>query len=219
MFRFPFNPPPPRNVHNNQRRMPKEPEEKVNYEELIKNASFSPELSFLLAMTLKDGLTQNTVMDMLKNIEPYVSAHDKEAIHSILGTKQLTEDFKRNTPVYAPTHNSAGLSGFSKLSRQQALLNVLQKYASHDTGAMMNNLQQSAKMQEDFERMSKKMYKLRNLENASPEDMFEAISIFMPPEEQSKFRNMQNMIRMMGSMKNFKPEDMFKFMNNSGGNA
>jgi len=83
---------------------------------------------------------------------------------------------------------------------------------------MMRNLAQSASMQENFERMTRKMEKLRNMNASSPEQMFDVLSVFMPHEEQSKFRNMQNMMRMMGSMKNFKPEDMFKFMGGMGNN-
>ncbi|MDD5018593.1 MAG: hypothetical protein PHO15_10915 [Eubacteriales bacterium] len=216
MLRFPYNSrPAPRHMPHSQRQTPQQTEKKLSYDDLMKRATFSPELSFLLAMTLKDGLCQNTVLDMLKNIEPYVSPADKEAIRSILGAKQMTDDFRQSAPVYAPQHGSSGLSDYSRLTRQQALLNVLQKYASHDTGVLMHNLQRSAEMQENFERMNKRMQKLRNMGNASPEDMFEALSMFMPPEEQTKFRNMQNMMRMMRSMKDFKPEDMFKFMNNS----
>lgn len=217
MLRFPFNSRPmPKHMQDRQTQpQPEEANNKISYDDLLKNASFSPELSFLLAMTLKDGLCRNTMQDMLKNIEPYVSAGDKEAIHSILGAKQLTENFRRSTPDFAPNHNNSGLSGFSKLSRQQSLLNVLQKYASHDTGAMMQSLQKSTEMQENFERMNKRMQKLRNMNSSSPEDMFEAMSMFMSPSDQSNIKNMQNMMRMMGSMKNFKPEDMFKFMNNN----
>ena len=50
-------------------------------DDILKNAAFTPELSFLLAMTLKDGLRQGTVLDLLKSIEPYVCARDREAIH------------------------------------------------------------------------------------------------------------------------------------------
>lgn len=215
MLRFPFNSRPmPRHMQNRQKE-PQHTEDnsKISYDDLMKNASFSPDLSFLLSMTLKDGLNRNTMLDMLKNIEPYVSASDKEAIHSILGARQLTNDFRSSAPDYTPSHSYSGLSGFSKLSRQQSLLNVLQKYASHDTSAMMQSLQKSTEMQDNFERMNKRMQKLRNMNNSSPEDMFEAMSMFMPSNEQSNFRNMQNMMRMMGSMKNFKPEDIFKFMN------
>lgn len=216
MLRFPFNSRPiPKHMQNRQREpQPEENNNKISYDDLMKNASFSPELSFLLAMTLKDGLCRNTMLDMLKNIEPYVSAGDKEAIHSILGARQLTENFKSSTPDFAPSHSAFGLSGFSKLSRQQSLLNVLQKYASHDTSSMMQSLQKSTEMQENFERMNKRMQKLRNMNSSSPEEMFEAMSMFMPPNDQSNFKNMQNMMQMMGSMKNFKPEDIFKFMNN-----
>ena len=214
MFRYPFNsrysPRPPEHTPEPP---PQEAEHKISYEELMKRATFSPELSFLLAMTLKDGVNQNTALDMLKSIEPYVSPGDRDAIRSILGAKQMTEDFRQQAPVYEPRHGTNGLNEFSKLTRQQALLNILQQYASNETGALMKNLQKSVEMQENFERMNKRMQKLRNMNSSSPEDMFEALSMFMPPEQQSQFRNMQNMMRMMSNMKDFKPEDMFKFMN------
>ena len=215
MFRFPFGPRPmPHRDPYNRPPQPPPEEKKISYDDLMKNASFSPELSFLLAMTLKDGLCQNTVLDMLAKIEPYVSATDKDAIHSILGARNMTDTFRRSTPDFAPQHTHTGLSGYSKLTRQQALLNVLQNYASHETGSMMKNLAQSVKMQEDFARMSRRMEALRNNKNPSPEQMFEALSMFMPEDQQSQFRNMSNMMRMMGSMNNLKPEDIFKFMNN-----
>ena len=214
MFRYPFGPrhmphPVPQN------RPPQNPpeEKKISYGDLMNKASFSPELSFLLAMTLKDGLCQNTVLDMLAKIEPYVSSVDKDAIHSILGARNMTDQFRRSTPDIAPQPTHTGLSGFSKLTRQQALLNVLQKYASHETGTMMQSLQRSVKMQEDFARMSRRMETLRSTKDPSPEQMMEALSMFMPPDQQSQFRNMSQMFKMMGSMKDFKPEDIFKFMN------
>ena len=166
MLRFPFNsrPAPRQMPHNQQRQAPHTEEKKISYEDLMKRATFSPELSFLLAMTLKDGLCRNTVLDMLKNIEPYVSSTDKDAIRTVLGAKQLTDDFRQSSPDYAPRHSGSGLSDYSRHTRQQALLNVLQKYASHDTGVLMRNLQRSAEMQENFERMNKRMQKLRNME-------------------------------------------------------
>jgi uncharacterized protein YcbK (DUF882 family) len=181
------------------------PEKKISYDDLMRNASFSPELAFLLAMTLKDGMRKDNVLDMLEKIEPYVSKQDRDAIHSILGAKNMTEEFRRSTPQNVPRHSPDGLSGFAKLTRQNALLNILQNYASHDTGSMMRNLQQSVQMQENFARMSRRLEVLRNTKDPSPEQMLDAISLFVSPE---------NMMRMMGSMKNFKPEDMFKFMNN-----
>ncbi|MGI5849617.1 MAG: hypothetical protein ACOX8Q_06100 [Christensenellales bacterium] len=214
MMRYPFNARPvPRHMRNRQIQKQVYKEKKISYEDLLRNASFSPELSFLLAMTLKDGLNQNTVFNMLKNIEPYVSAGDKDAIHSILGAKQVTDDFKKSTPVYTPSHSNAELSEFSKLTRQQALLNILQRYASRDTSMIISNLQKSIEIQENYDRMIKRMQKLRTMGSSSPEQMLEALSMFMPRGELSKLRNMHNMIRMMGSMKNFKPEDIFRFMN------
>ncbi len=211
MFRFPFGPrPAPGHIQRYNT-----PQEKpVGYDDLLRHASFSPELSFLLSMTLKDGLERKTVLDMLKNIEPFVNTSDREAINTIFHALNIADNYRRQPPVNPPGRHGAGLSDFSKLSRHQALLEILQRYASPDTCSMLRSLSQSARAQENFERMARRIEKLRNMNMSSPENMFEAISMFMPPEEQSKFRNMQNMMRMMGSMKNFKPEDLFKFMGN-----
>ncbi len=210
MLRFPFGPRPAPAQPRNRYTAPPEPT--YNYGDLAKQASFSPELSFLLSMTLKDGQSRESVLDMLKSIEPFVSDDDRKAIQSIFCTLRLTEHYRRQPPVEPPKRSGTGLSSFSRLSRQQALLDVLQRYASKDTAAMMHGLSQSARMQENFGRMIRRFEKLRQMDVSSPEYMFEAMSLFMPPDEQKKYRNMQNMMRMMGSMKNFKPEDLFKFM-------
>jgi hypothetical protein len=50
--------------------------------------------------------------------------------------------------------------------------------------------------------------------------MFEAMSGFMPPEQQAQFRNMQMMMRMMSSMgQNMKPEDLFRMMSQNNPNT
>ena len=217
---FPYGPRPvPRHIQYNRREGqhsdlspdPHIPDEK----DLLNNASFSPELSFLLTMTLKDGLRQGSAIDLLRSIEPYVSAGDREAIHKILEAHRLAGEFKKSPPSAPYGFPGSGLNGFSRLSRQQALLEILQHYASHESSSMMRSLQRSSQMQDNFERMIKKVEKLRNIKTSSPEELFDVISQFMPPDDQGKVRNMQNMMRMMGGMKSFKPEDMFRFMNNS----
>lgn len=225
MKRYPYSGrPSPRPMQNVQSRAP-QPQAKISYEDLMKNASFSPELSFLLAMVLKDGMSQDRLLNMLKDIEPYVSSGDKAAIHSVIGAIQVSDNFRRSGPEDWPPRPNAQLAEFSKFARQNSLLNVMQKYAERDTVNMMQNLQRSVQMQENFEKMIKRMQKLRNMNSSSPEDMFEAMSMFVPPSEQANIRNMQNMMRMMGTMKNFAPEDLLKFMggmnmgNTGGGNA
>ncbi len=220
MLRFPYSGRPAPQRSDPVRRQPA-PQSKVSYEDLMRNASFSSELSFLLAMVLKDGMRQDRLLSMLKEIEPYVSAGDKAAIHSVIGAIQMSDDFRRSGPDDWPPRPNAGLADYSKFSRQHSLLDIMQKYAERDTGNMMQNLQRSVNMQENFEKMLRRMEKLRRMNNSSPEDMFEALSMFMPPAEQANIRNMQNMIRMMGSMKNFRPEDIMKFMGgmNMGGGS
>ncbi len=220
MKRYPYGTRPAPWPTQNTKRQAAQPQTRISYEDLIKNASFSPELSFLLAMVLKDGMSQDKLLNMLKEVEPYVSAGDKAAIHSVIGAIQVSDSFMKSGPEDWPPRPNAQLAEFSRFARQNSLLNVMQKYAERDTVSMMQNLQRSVQMQENFEKMLKRMKKLRNMNNSSPEDMFEAISMFMPPSEQANIRNMQNMMRMMGSMKDFKPEDMLKFMGgmNMGGN-
>ncbi len=187
--------------------------------DLLAHTAFSPELSFLLAMTLKDGLNRDAVLSLLRDIEPYVSASDREAIHSLRGAAGLAEDFHKGVPPSGPPHSAAPLSGYSRLSRQQALLNVLQNYAGRDAGGLMRSLQQSVQMQENFDRMLRRVERMRHMNMSKPEDMFEAMSGFMPPERQAEFRNMQTMMRMMANMgKNMKPEDLFRMMGQSGTN-
>ncbi len=220
MPRFPFGSrPAPRRPQQQPSRAAQAqpmPARQMGYGDIISHASFSPELSFLLAMTLKDGLNRQSTFEMLKKIEPYVSAADKEAIHSIFSAQHMTEEYRLHPPVSAPNRSGTGLNSFSRLARQQALLDVLAQYAGSDSKTMMQGLAQSARMQDNFERMTRRMEKLRNMNTSNPDQMFEALSMFMPPEEQSKFRNMQNMMRMMGNMGSFKPEDMFKFMGGMG---
>lgn len=221
MPRFPYGPRPiSRQIQYSRRdQQPVEPKaEEKNFSEndILRNASFSPELSFLLAMTMKDGLKQGSATDMLKSIEPFVSTGDREAIHQILGAQRMAEEYRRNPPNIPHSYPGSGLNEFSKLSRQQSLLEILQNYASRESSDLMRALQRSAQMQENFERMIRRMEKMRNMKTSSPQDMFEAMSMFMPKDQQSQFNNMQNMMRMMnmmGNMNGFKPEDMFKFMN------
>ena len=105
MPRFPYGPRPiSRQIQYTRRDQPpaepREDSKAFSENDILKNASFSSELSFLLAMTLKDGLRQGSALDMLKNIEPFVSAGDREAIHQILGARQMAEEYRRNPRTF-----------------------------------------------------------------------------------------------------------------------
>ena len=212
-------PPPGYNTNGNGAyRAPSPLRQDTSGNDLLRHTAFSSELSFLLAMTLKDGMSRAAALDLLRDIEPFVSSVDREAIHSLRGAHELAEDFRKNPPPPEPPRAAAPLSGFSRLSRQQSLLEVMQRYAGRDTSGMMKSLQQSAQMQENFDRMLRRMERMRNMNMSSPEDMFDAMSGFMPPDQQAQFRNMQTMMRMMSTMgKNMKPEDLFRMMGQNGG--
>lgn len=217
MSMFPFGPRPYFSAAPGGSRPNAPPQNEPSGSEALRHTAFSPELSFLLAMTLKDGLNRDSVLNLLRDIEPYVSASDREAIRSLRGATGFADDFKRYAPPVAPPRTAAPLSGYSRLSRQQALLNVLQNYAGRDAGGLMQNLQRSTQMQENFDRMLRRMERLRHMNMSNPEDMFEAMSGFVPPERQAEFRNMQTMMRMMSTMcKNMKPEDLFRMMGQNG---
>jgi hypothetical protein len=220
MSMFPFGPRPypgPAPTGYSPPAPPPQPE--PSGRDLLAHTVFSPELSFLLAMTLKDGLSRSAVLDLLRDIEPFVSVPDREAIRSLRGAQEVAQGLHRPAPPSNPPRMTSPLSGYSRLSRQQGLLEVLQRYAGRDAGGMMKNLQQSAQMQESFDRMLRRMERLRHINTSSPEDIFDAMSGFMPPQQQAEFRNMQMMMRMMSSMgKNMKPEDLFRMMSGASGN-
>ena len=137
MPKFPYGPRPVSRQIQNTRREPQraelgEPAPQAGKDRL-KNAAFTPELSFLLAMTLKDGLRQGTVLGLLKSIEPYVCARDREAIHQILKAQKIAEEYRTNPPAIPLGFPGADLIGFSRMSRQQALLEILQHYASRSS--------------------------------------------------------------------------------------
>jgi len=215
---FPYGPRPiPRQIQYTRREQHadrSEPSPRAN-NDILKNSAFTPELSFLLAMTIKDGLRHGSVLELLKSIEPYVCARDREAIHQILKAQKIAEEYRTKPPSIPHGFPGADLNAFSRMSRQQALLEILQHYASHETSELMRALQRSVQMQENFERMIKRLEKLRQMNMSSPEDMLEAISMFLPPDQQAQLKNLNNMIRMMAGMQGMKPDDIFKFMNNS----
>jgi hypothetical protein len=210
MVRFPTGHNAPRPTYNSSKSTV--PDKVIHYEDLINTASFSSELSFLLALLLKDGMSQSNTVEMLREIEPFVSDGDKAAIDSILGVIQMTDEFKRSAPYVSSSRPVNGLSDYTRSSRQHSLLNAMVKYAGQGSAGMLKDLQKSIEMQEDYEKTLKQLQSLNNLNSNSPEEMYEALSLFMTPEEQASYRNMQSMMRMMSSMKDLKPEDIMRFM-------
>lgn len=209
MIRFPTGRGAPRPTYNSKSDLP---EKVIHYEDLINTASFSSELSFLLAYLLRGGMSQNKAIDMLRDIEPFVSDGDKAAINSILGAIQMTDEFRKSAPYFSSSRLANGLSDYTRSSRQHSLINSMIKYAENDSADMLKSLQKSMEMQEYYDSMLKKLQSLNNINSNSPEDMYEAFSLFMTPEQQAGYRNLQTMMNMLNSMKDFKPEDIFKFM-------
>ena len=184
----------------------------INYEDLLKSASFSPGLSFLLALMLKDGMSRAKALNMLREIEPYVSDGDKAAIHGILGAVQISNDF-RNTPADPPVPRvPPELSEYSRPTRQNYLIETMLRYAGRGAASSIKSIKKMIEMRDEYERTLKRLRKLKSLNMNSTEDVIEAMSMFMPPEQIEAYQNMQNLLKMMGSMKDIRPEDIFRQM-------
>lgn len=209
MLRFPFD---PRHVPSND--IPKEQEVSVDHEEHKEESSggLSPELSLLLSMAMKDGMKDNNMLKMFQDILPFVSGNERKTIQNLLHNTQLdtNQDPNRNL------NRKASLSGYSKNSRQDDLLNIIEHYAEGQGGEMMQEMKRGMKMQKEYQEMFKRFQNMGDTNNMKPEDMIELMSMLMPNQDMSQFKNMQNMMKLFGNMNNMnnmKPEDMLKFMN------
>lgn len=209
MLRFPFD---PRHVPSND--TPREQEAFTEQEERKEESSggLSPELSLLLSMAMKDGMKDNNMLKMFQDILPFVSGNERKTIQNLLNNTQSDANQVPNRNLNRKT----SLLGYSKNSRQDDLLNIIEQYAEGQGGEMMQEMKRGMKMQKEYEEMLKKFQNMGNTNNMKPEDMIELMSMLMPNQDMSQFKNMQNMMKLFGNMNNMnnmKPEDMLKFMN------
>lgn len=209
MLRFPFD---PRHVPSND--TPREQEAFSEQEERKEESSggLSPELSLLLSMAMKDGMKDNNMLKMFQDILPFVSGNERKTIQNLLHNTQSDANQSPNRNLNRKT----SLSGYSKNSRQDDLLNIIEQYAEGQGGEMMQEMKRGMKMQKEYEEMLKKFQNMGDTNNMKPEDMIELMSMLMPNQDMSQFKNMQNMMKLFGNMNNMnnmKPEDMLKFIN------
>lgn len=192
--RYPIAPP--------KQEQPKKPN---SANSIFDNASFSPQLSLLLSMILKDGFARNTTMDLLKNIYPYVDPVDKTMIDRVF-------DIKEFAGSYRPSFNTSPFPGkaLSKHERDLNLLRILKQYAAQDTLRVFDRIEQSIIMQAEMSRMTHRLEAMRNMKASAPDELLSVMEDFMPPEERKNIRNMTNMMQLFKNMGNFKPEDMMK---------
>lgn len=202
MFRFPYM----RNSYNNRiNRRPSAQQQNEQQNALLSNASFSPQLSFLLSMVLKDGFSRNTTFDLLRNIYPYVEPGDKSMIDKIFGIQEFARGYK---PGSQPNANPG--RALSKQERDIHLLRVLRQYAAQDTVRIFNRYEQAIRMQQDLSRMMNRLEALRKTKVTNPDELLNTMESFLPPEERKNIRNISNMLNLFRNMGGFKPEDIMK---------
>lgn len=172
---------------------------------IFENASFSPQLSLLLSMILKDGFARNTTMELLKNIYPYVDPVDKAMIDRIF-------DIKEFAGSYRPSFNTSPFPGkaLSKHERDLNLLRILKQYAAQDTLRIFDRIERSIIMQAEMSRMMHRLESFRNMKASTPDELINIMEDFMPPEERKNIHNITNMMQLFKNMGNFKPEDLMR---------
>ncbi len=199
MFRFPYMRAPVRNVQPIKR------PEAHEHKQFMEKAAFSPQLSLMLSMVLKDGFCRNTAMDMLKNIYPYAEPNDKKVIDQLFGLREFSLGYRPNL------HQQLGAgNALSKQERDLNLLRVLKRYASQDTVRMFSRLERSIIMQSDINRLLNRMDMLRNTKVSGPDDMLNTMESLLPASERSNIRNISNMMNLFKNMSSFRPEDIMK---------
>jgi len=203
-FRMPRRPPGKPEQHRTSR---PEPEQKND-----PKISLSSELSFLLALTLKDGLCKNTVFDLLNSIVPHVDKNDRTAISHILKLGEITDDFKRRTDIYSFRPVNTGSRTFTGTDRHLSLLRVLKKYAGQDANAVFSRMEKTLLMQTDMTRMINRINNLKHINMDKPDDFLSAFEMFMPPDERKNISNLANMMRLFAGMKDKNMADIFKKM-------
>jgi hypothetical protein len=203
MFRFPYmRGPEPR---ERSRRPPAQEQQRQKQSPFPGNAYFSPQLSLLLSMVLKDGAPQSRTFEILKSIYPYVDPADRAMIDRVFGIQEFAQGYRPNL-----SQNLPGGRALSKQERDLHILQTLRQYASPDSAKMFNRFEQALKMQQDMTRMMNRMEMLRNTKASTPEDIFSTMEAFLPPDERKNIRNMTNMMNLFKNMGNFKPEDILK---------
>jgi hypothetical protein len=198
MVRYPFG----RTPYQPRKRPPAPP---PKHDPLLDNASFSPQLSLMLSMVLKDGFCRNTALDLLRNIYPYVEPEDKAMIDKILGMRDFAQGYRPNRMQL----NNGGRA-LSKQERDLSLLNIFKQFAGQDTVRMFDNLERMTMMQTDMNRMMNRLQNIRNMNVSSPDDLLGAMEAFMPQGERNNIRNMTNMMQLFKNMNNFKPDDLMR---------
>lgn len=179
--------------------LPKEPDPpKENYP-----VSFSPELSLILSIALKDKPDNENIISMLKQIEPSLSGKDREAVAKLLHYSEFEKSQPRKTRYNGSTDLLGvlrSLTGFS---------------GSSETGYMFEQMKNIFLAQEQFTNFSQKLDRFQNKQNMNMSDMMDTLTMFMPKDQLGalgNISNMSNMMNLFGNMKNLDPSMLMQMM-------
>ena len=165
--------------------------------------SFSPELSLMLSLLLKDNPDSENITKMLKSIEPSLSGRDRESVARLL---QYSE-FEKTKPCRTKHGGDTDLMG---------VLQTLTGFSgSNDTGYIFEQMKNVFLAQEQFSDFSQRLNRYQGSKNMDMADMMEMLAMFMPKDKMNglnNISNMANMMNMFGNMKNFDPSMLMRMM-------
>lgn len=165
--------------------------------------SFSPELSLMLSLALKDNQDSGNVVKMLRSIEPSLSGRDRNAVNRLLNYSEFEKTQTRKSKYNGNTDLMGVLSSLTGFS------------GSSETGYIFEQMKNIFSAQEQFANFSQRLGRFQDKKNMNMSDMMEILSMFMPKDRLGplgNISNMANMMNMFGNMKNFDPSMLLQMM-------
>lgn len=189
-----FNPPrPPVDAVQE----PNRPKEKVTAPNL-QAAGFSPLLTALLGMTIKDGLVNHTAFSLLRDIFPYVSKQDQTIISQLIGYQNMAGEVLKH-PYFPPLETVQQKRPLTNRQKFLELLRAMRKYGGQNANASFAMLERVLNMQQ-------RMTHLSNKGNHMAQAL-EMMSLFGGQNNEmagnmKEMSNMANLFSMMNAMGN-----------------
>ncbi len=170
--------------------------------------SFSPELSLMLSLALKDNPGSEEIRGILSSIAPSLPGEDRSAVEKLLRYSEFEQSDNSRRHRHSEGDYTQVIRTLKGLSKNR------------NTSTVFDQMERAFSMQEEFSRMHRKLSMFQNKKNLGLEEMMDLMTLFMPKEQlkgMGQLSNMANMMKMFGNMKNFDPSMMMNMMGGMGG--
>lgn len=113
----------------------------------IMRKSFSPVLTGMLSLVISDGLCNSTAFSLLRDLQPYVSAHDSELIGALIANRNSASKVLNHHALPSITTHSIKRT-LTPNERMHGMLKVLKKYGGQSSNSVFTILERMILMQQ-----------------------------------------------------------------------